>query len=139
MLRGARQDVPALRASAEALLAAVGRAEAPRALVVHRGLSAEEIRTILAAGAEGAFPAFVSTSIDRDIAREFARRRNGRLIEIRIAAGTRGVAYIHPWPHTRPAQFEVLLAPGTRYRVVGRTNRRVVLEIAHVRNHRSGG
>lgn len=139
VVRGLEEGTPGMQAAIGALRGALARAVAPGKLVVRRGAGAEEVGRLGLVGSGGEFPTFVSTSIDPGIARDFASRRQGRIIEIRIAAGARGVAYIHPWPRSRPAQYEVLLAPGTRYRVVSRTSRRIVLEITHVGDQRSGG
>ncbi|MBR0681922.1 hypothetical protein GXW74_15615 [Roseomonas eburnea] len=136
---GAEAGSPGLRQAIAALRGALSRAAAPRSITVQRGASAAEVKALGRVGTESHFRAFTSTSLDPDIARDFARRHGGRTIEIRIAPGTRGIAYVHPWPVGRPAQYEVLLAPGTRYRVLSRTSRRIVLEITDVGHQGSGG
>lgn len=139
LLRGISPGFSGLGELVEMVKAALLRAVTMRALTVLRGASGEEARRVGAVGSSAAFDAFVSASIDPDVARGFAARRNGRIIEIRIPAGARGAAYIHPWPRSRPAQYEVLLAPGMRYRVISRTSRRIVLEVIHVGDDRGGG
>jgi hypothetical protein len=129
VLRGEREPTADLAAMIETLKGALGRARAPRPLVVRRGASSAEIAAM---GAAGRFEAFVSSSLDQSIAAAFAKRQGGRVIEIRVAAGTPGVAYVQRYPTVRPSQFEVLLAPGLGYRLVSRTGRRLVLEVYHV-------
>ncbi|MCX8134998.1 MAG: hypothetical protein N3D18_13680 [Roseococcus sp.] len=111
------------------LRAALARSVVSERLVVWRGAGEAEPEAWGEAGAAGVTRAFVSASIDIATARAFARRAQGPLVEIRIPAGTRGAAYIHGIPALRPRQFELLLAPGTRYGVVSRSRRRLVLEL----------
>jgi hypothetical protein len=113
----------------ELLKAALARSVVTSRLVVRRGAGEAELDVWGDSQARSRTRSFVSASIDAATAAAFARRAGGRVIEIRIPAGTRGAAYIHGIPASRPRQFELLLAPGLRYRVVSRSRRRLVVEL----------
>ena len=132
VLRGEAEATPALTVAIARLSAAIGRATAPVAIRAFRGVSAGEAAALGPAGSTGRFPAFLSTSIDRLVAADFARRHAGRVVEVLVPAGRRGAAYVQPFPQRRPVQYEVLIAPGARYRVVSRTKARLVMELLDV-------
>jgi hypothetical protein len=60
--------------------------------------------------------AFTSTSLSHEVAAKLAGA-DGRVVQILIKRGTRGVAYIHPFPKYRYRQYEMLLKPGMRFHV----------------------
>lgn len=138
-MRGDLVASPAILAAAAEITAALNAAITPRAVVVHRGMGAAAVAAIGAVGTQGRFAGFTSTSIDRAVAADFARRRGGRVIELRLPADLRGAAYIQMSTADRPQQYELLLAAGLGYRVISRTNRRIVLEVFHVGAGARGG
>ncbi|WP_439596469.1 phage minor head protein [Falsiroseomonas sp.] len=109
---------------------ALGRAVMPRRVVAYRG-GGDADAALLAGKRPGdtvQFPWFLSSSIDAAVARSFAQQGGGPSIELRLSAGLRGVAYVHPFPRYRYRQFEFLASPGLLWRIVRRTPSRIVLE-----------
>ncbi len=70
---------------------------------------------------------FVSTTTDRDIAQAIAAPEKRSLINIIIPAGTRGAAYIHPFPDYEHEEFEILLNRGTKLRILRHLPNLVIL------------
>lgn len=132
ILRGERAGAPPAAAMIARLATALAAARTPRAITVHRGAGAAALAEIGAVGSDGRFTTFISTSIDIAVATDFARRRDGRVVELRLPAGLNGAAYIQMSTTDRPRQYELLLAPGLGYRVISRTGRRIVLEVFNV-------
>jgi len=120
---------PSVARQLRSLETALRRATAPRDLVVLRAASTAEVAAYGRTGAAGRLRAFLSTTISPEVADGFATMRQGVVMEVRVRAGAGGAGYIHNIPEARPEQFELLLAPGLRYRVVSRTKRRIVLEV----------
>lgn len=124
-----REGVPELLPAVALVRAALSRAFAPEGLVVRRGVAPLEAAWYRSIEGVGQLPTFASTTINRLVAARFAEDHRGPEIELRIRAGTRGVAYIHNVPDTRMPQYEVLLAPGLSFRVLRRGKRLLVLEV----------
>ncbi len=70
---------------------------------------------------------FLSTSMSKQAAEEFGAKFNRALIEIIVPEGTKGAAYVHPFPTEQYQQFEVLLNDGVELRIVRNTGTRLVL------------
>jgi acetyl esterase/lipase len=130
VLRGGRAD-PLLDDMIALLSGALARASAPRAMRIWRGVSTSEAEfyRALPAGAQVTIPAFVSASLEMGVATRFAA--GGEVVEILVADGTVGVAYIHPVPRDRYRQHEVLVTRGTAFRVARADADQIVLEIVH--------
>lgn len=125
-------DMPAAREDAKMLAGFIGRAEAPEDMVVFRGLRGELARAVagLAAGAQFTDAGFSSASLSGAVARRFMRKRKSAiLLEIVVPKGYRGAAYVHPTPQIRKQQFEMLLAPGATFRVIGQEGDVVTVEV----------
>ncbi len=107
--------------------AALDRAAMPKAITVFRGMPAEDADDFEAAeiGELRADPAFLSASLLESIGQKFGEY----LIEIRVLAGQRGAALIHSIPDVDHVEYEVVLAPGTRLRVVGKSKGRLIVEV----------
>ena len=69
-------------------------------------------------------PDFVSASLSEAKADEFS---HGTMLEIVLRRGTRA-AYVHPFPRPQSREYEVLMAPETRLKIIARTEHRIVLE-----------
>jgi hypothetical protein len=126
-LRAPRQAALAPVELVRELDTALARAVAPIDLRLFRGIGPAEAAR-LARSAEGAVirrRGFLSTSAVSALAARFDR--SGVQVEILVKAGTRGVAYIHPFPEYRFPQAEVLIRRGARFQLIERTARRVVL------------
>ncbi len=107
--------------------AALDRAAMPKAITIFRGMPAEDADDFEAAeiGELRADPAFLSASLLESIGNKFGEY----LLEVRIAAGQRGAALIHFIPDVDHVEYEVVLAPGTRLRVVGKSKGRLIVEV----------
>ena len=128
VLRG-DATVPGLGGRAATLARAVARAECPEDVRLYRGVGEDEAATLRAAeaGAVMSRPAFMSTTLSRRVARKLGRKVPF-LVEVLVRRGTRGAAYVHPFPSERFRQYEMLLRPGMAMRVVSVGAAGIVLE-----------
>lgn len=131
VLRGDEPPVRALSVVTTALREALMRSRTRSAVRVFRGVATAEADRLRSAGigGEAQLPAFVSSSLDIDIAKAYLRREDGVLVELLLPRGLRGAAYIHPFPAYRYPQRELLLAPGASYRVIAIETDRIVVEV----------
>lgn len=114
----------------KALDEALDRARAPQDLRVFRGVSAEEAQRLahLGVGDQVITRTFLSTSAIEAPARGMAG--SPLRVEIIVPEGTRGAAYIHPFPSYRFPQAEMLLRRRMQMTVVHREGDRLVLRIS---------
>jgi hypothetical protein len=110
-------------------------AEAPAlpAMTVVRGLRGEQADYLrgLAAGAIYEEKGFTSASLSAAVAERFAGDE-GVVVELRIPHGYRGAFYMPAWNEFDPAEFELLLRRGLRFKVLsseGPDGHHVVLEV----------
>jgi hypothetical protein len=131
VLRDALES-PALAPLIDAMVEAMKHAVAPMDMTVFRGVRSTWglMVALMTPGTIFTDPGFSSTSLDEKRAREFMRkRRSGRLLEIVIPKGYAGAAYVHDVPAVQKKQFELLLAPGARFRVLSQTEDRTTIEV----------
>lgn len=126
-------DDPLARADAIRLAAAVSRSPAPADLRLFRGVHGSDAAEMAALPAGGTYvrDRLLSTTLVREGTSAYAVALDGtpgQVVEIRVRAGTMGVAYVHPFPEYRFGQYEVLLKPGMVLRVVDATPGGLVLE-----------
>jgi len=113
---------------------ALSQARAPTALRVFRAIGEVEARRLahLGIGDDVTTGTYLSTTAVEAVATRGGAavpRRAGLLIEIIVPEGTRGVAYVHPFPSYRYPQAEVLFRRRMGFRVVARTGNRLTLEV----------
>jgi hypothetical protein len=126
-----------LKRNVSALAGALRRAAAVADMVVHRGVGAEEWAAWSArpVGRQLKAAAFVSTSIDLSVAEGF-RRTGGGMLEIRLRRGYGGVAYVNRTPEESLTEYELVIAPGARFKVISKEAGRIVVEVAGERLRR---
>jgi hypothetical protein len=127
-LRGASQPQPIIEAAA-ALQGALGKARMPLSVATWRAIGAEEARIYTSAKIGEAVNAagFVSTTAVKSVAADQVLREHGAMVKIIVPAGTRGAAYVHPFPEYRFRQYEVLLNTGTKLRILINDGQQLVL------------
>jgi hypothetical protein len=115
---------------AKVLEAALDRAVMPQTVRTFRAAGPAEIKKLMAVPIGGTFEAeaFVSASLEEASAAAFSKLFPQRLIiQIIVPKGTRGAAYVHPFPEIQHKQFEVLLNIGTKLRIVRNDDRLVLV------------
>lgn len=132
MLRGQidemdEDDLPFAEAVADTLSGALARARLPKAVTTFRGVPADVAAEYYAMPAGGEFvePAFVSSSLLEERARDFG----DFIIEAVYREGDEAIALVHFIPDVMNAEIEMLLAPGQRFRVLARQRGRMLVEI----------
>jgi len=115
--------------AAHTLSTALARAVFPFTVSTWRAAGGEECKMYRAAsfGAALTSKTFVSTTTRHDIAKSIAAPDKRTIINIIIQAGTRGAAYIHPFPDYDHEEFEILLNRGTKLRILRHVPTLVIL------------
>jgi hypothetical protein len=88
---------------------ALAKAKFPFAVQTWRAAGPEELDMFARAKAGRIIRSrtFISASLDRDIAESIAAAENRSVIQIIVASGTIGVAYVHPFPDYQHEEFEI--------------------------------
>jgi hypothetical protein len=128
LLDAAGADKLLLR-QAEMLAAALDKAVLPFTVRTFRAAGSEELRTFKALALNETLisKTFISTSLQEAVARAIAKSENRTVIQIIVAAGTTGAAYIHPFPDYDHEEYEILLNIGTKLRILRNDDIRLVL------------
>jgi hypothetical protein len=126
-LRAAR-DLGILKQDVEDLDAALSRARAPRDLWTWRGVRNLDFLNGVEVGGEFADLGYTATTLQRLTAKRMAPQPDGRIIEVMIPKGAKA-AYIQPDVEPRARQYEMLLARGSRFRLLQRDADRIVIEV----------
>lgn len=127
-LRGRRYKLD-VRPEIELLDQALARAAAPEDLRVFRAIGeaeADRMRRLKPGDTFTRIP-FTSSSLSPEIGR--IMKNETLLGEVLIPRGARGIAYVHRVPRLRYAQWEVLMRPGTRFRIVSSEPGRITLAV----------
>ncbi len=101
-------------------------------LTVYRGISPSDPLLRARVGQIVTLPAFTSTSLRVGTALEFG----SPLVEIAVPAGYHGAGYVQRVPFLQTDELELLFRPGSRFRVVSRSDDRIVLEAIDEPNRR---
>lgn len=127
VLRGEADD-PALAELAATLKGWMRRAEAPMGLELWRGVRQPELRVLsnLALGDVHKAKGFLSTTLVRARAEEFVGKSQV-IVRIVVPKGTRGAAYVHPFPRVQMDQAEFLLNADMHLRMVEKSEARWTL------------
>jgi hypothetical protein len=108
-----------------ALLAgAIGRARLLRDITVYRRVG-DPIMSKLKLLGEIEERAFASATLWLPVTK--SKGFKGSTVELRLRSGMKA-AYVHAIPKVQLSEYEVLIAPDVRWRVIGRANRRWILE-----------
>jgi hypothetical protein len=128
---------PADQRRTNRLRRAIARAVAPFDMVVHRGTSAREWQAWASAavGRHVKGASFLSSSIDRDVARGFMDP-DGGMVEIRVRRGYAGATYVHRVPQVDITEYDLVVGPGARFKVISSEPGRIVVEVVGERLRR---
>jgi hypothetical protein len=118
---------PQLAEAASTLERAIGRARLKQPLTAWRGEGARSPNLVAAVGDILSDRGFASFSIDAAMASEMGAA--GVVMEVRLPAGYRA-AYVNRIPRmSAEPEYELVIAPGARFKVVARDGNRLVLEV----------
>jgi hypothetical protein len=114
---------------AKTLATALDKAVLPFTVRTFRAAGPQELRTFkaMALNETQVSKTFISTSLHDSVARAIAASESRTVIQIIVAAGTKGAAYIHPFPDYEHEEFEILLNVGTKLRSLRNDDIRLVL------------
>ena len=128
LLDGQNRTDPLIK-TADTLSEALRGAIFPFTVSAWRAAAAKECQLLRGTpfGATVTSKTFVSTTTQRDIANAIAAPEKRTIINIIIPAGTRGAAYIHPFPDYDQEEFEILLNRGTNLRILRHVPNIVIL------------
>jgi SPP1 gp7 family putative phage head morphogenesis protein len=98
-------------------------------IVVFRGIKGDAAEKLasLRVGSTYKEPGFVSTSMSQEVGYRFMGDE-GVLLEIVVPKGTKGVS-VEAFITSTNAEFEWLMAPGTRFKVIGKQGRILKVEV----------
>jgi SPP1 gp7 family putative phage head morphogenesis protein len=101
-------------------------------IVVYRGVKQDAKAKLLRLNAGSTYkePGFVSTSFSQDVAEVFLGE-SGVMLEITVPAGTKGLS-IQPFSKeffNGVKEYEWLMAPGTKFRVIGKVGKVIKVEV----------
>jgi hypothetical protein len=121
-LRGINPN-PVLEDEAKELEKFLARARSPFDLKVWRGVRQPELRMLgeMNVGDSVVYKGFISTALIKERTVEFVGR-DQVVIRLIVPAGTKGAAYVHPFPQPGFPQAEFLLNAGTRLRMIEKTD-----------------
>lgn len=131
-LRGDR-SLSYLQPAIEALDAALSRARTARPIRVYRGVTGQTTYGRASVGDIIEEKGFMSTSTNPDTADNFASAHDGIVIEIRLPQDYVGGAYVNRVPDIHHLEYEFLIRPGSRFRVIERSNDRLIVEPVRAR------
>lgn len=97
-----------------------------RPMTVFRGIARTDPIAAVKVGKTVQPRIFMSTSIKRRVAEDFAD--GGVILEIKVPEAYHGTAWVHPYPDINHREWEMLFRPGSRFRVIDKEPGHITLE-----------
>ena len=124
-LRGV-SDMAEFSHLSERLDRALARAPALPPMVLFRGLGTGSPALRAKVGQTVPEAGFMSASIWRETALDFAP--SGKILVVRVRKAYHGAAYVHPYPTEHLSEHEILFRPGSKFKVVEITDDEIIAE-----------